>query len=204
MAMFKGSRGMVVRCRRCGKSIPVLNPGEIASDKSVLNGVTLKGDHSGKGSTEPAVSPTKEEYYPPPNVEPVPLVEEQARIPQEDRDKEKFSVLEVELDPPADEQAGMSQEDMEEEEFSFVEAGKKSSPRSVQPYAITGFYPSFPESPPKNRRVHAVISTPIVAFVLMFVLLLGVPVSLVSPSLGKRVFADLGRGIEEVSTIFGT
>jgi predicted Zn finger-like uncharacterized protein len=177
MKMFKGSRGMAIRCRRCGKSILVLKPEEIAPDMPELDGVGSEGDRSGNGRTEPAVSPAKEDYSPPLEAEIVPAVEKQTRI---------------------------SQEDPEEEEFLFTEARKKAQQGSVQPYTITGFYPSFPESPPKNRHLHAFISTPIVGFVLLFVLLVGVPVSLVSPSIGKRVFNDLGKGIEEVGTIFGS
>jgi len=35
-ALFKGAKGMRVRCRRCGNSLYVLNPGEIASDRSMV------------------------------------------------------------------------------------------------------------------------------------------------------------------------
>lgn len=49
VTMFKGSRGMVVRCRRCGKSILVWKPEEIASDTSVLGDVASEGGHSSRG-----------------------------------------------------------------------------------------------------------------------------------------------------------
>jgi hypothetical protein len=167
--MFKGSRGMVVRCRKCGKSIHVLKPEEIASDMFVLDDVASEGDRSGKGNTEPAVSHAKEEYSPPPEVKQVLPVEEQARISQNDR---------------------------EEEEFSVVEAG------SVPTNALTVLYPPFPKSPPKKRRRRTFIWPSIVAFVLLFILLVGGTVSIVFPSLGKQVLADIGKGIEEVSAIF--
>jgi predicted Zn finger-like uncharacterized protein len=35
-ALFQGSRGMQVRCRSCGNSILVLNPGGLASELAVL------------------------------------------------------------------------------------------------------------------------------------------------------------------------
>lgn len=35
-AMFQGARGMQVRCRNCGNSILVLNPGGLASKLAVL------------------------------------------------------------------------------------------------------------------------------------------------------------------------
>jgi predicted Zn finger-like uncharacterized protein len=35
-ALFRGSRGMQVRCRSCGNSILVLNPGGLASELAVL------------------------------------------------------------------------------------------------------------------------------------------------------------------------
>lgn len=35
-ALFKGAKGMRVRCRRCGNSLDVLNPGKIASDRNVV------------------------------------------------------------------------------------------------------------------------------------------------------------------------
>jgi hypothetical protein len=254
--MFKGSRGMAVRCRRCGKSIIVLNPGEIASDKSVLDGVVSEGNRSGNGSAEPAVSPAKEEYYPPPEVEQVPRVEEQARISQKNLEEPEFSVLEVELDPPVEERARTSQKDLEEpefsvleveldppveeqartsqkdleepefsvleveldppvedqgrisqknleeEEFSVAEAEKKSPPGSAPAHAFTALCKPIPESPPKDRRRSTFSIPTIFAFVLLFVLFVGGSVSLVFSSLGDRVLADIGKGIEEVSTIF--
>lgn len=35
-ALFQGSRGMQIRCRSCGNSILVLNPGGLASELAVL------------------------------------------------------------------------------------------------------------------------------------------------------------------------
>ena len=35
-ALFKGAKGMRVRCRRCGNSLDVLNPGVIAPDRNVV------------------------------------------------------------------------------------------------------------------------------------------------------------------------
>lgn len=175
VAMFQGSRGMVVRCRRCGKSIRVLKPEEIAPDMSVLDGVASEGDHPANGSTEPAVSPVKEEYSPPPEVEQVSPVEEQPRI---------------------------SQKDLEEEKLSVAEAGKKSPPGSGPAHAFTVIYPPFRKSPPKDRRRRTFKWPSIFAFVLLFVLLVGGTVSLVSPSLGQQVLADIGKGIEGVRTFF--
>lgn len=74
VTMFKGSRGMVVRCRRCGKSILVWKPEEIASDTSVLGDVASEGGHSSRGGTEPAVFPGEEEYSFPPEGEQVPSI----------------------------------------------------------------------------------------------------------------------------------
>ena len=61
-AMFKGSKGMQVRCRSCGNFILILNPAEITSGMSVLNQVSASRDHSDKRSTEPAVSLAKKEH----------------------------------------------------------------------------------------------------------------------------------------------
>ena len=174
LAMFRGSKGMAVRCRRCGKSIHVLKPEGIASDMSVLDGLAPEGDHSGNGSTEPAVSPAKEEYSPPLEVEQVPPVEEQARI---------------------------LRREWEVEEFSVAEAGK-SPPGSVQTFGSIIIYPPFPKSPPENDRRHTFIWPSIVASVLLFILLVGGTVFLVSPSLGKGLLADIGKRIEQVNTIF--
>jgi len=38
-SMFRGARGMQVRCRSCGNSIFVLNPGGLAAGLAVLGGV---------------------------------------------------------------------------------------------------------------------------------------------------------------------
>ena len=35
-ALFKGAKGMRVRCRRCGNSLDVLHPGVIASDRNLV------------------------------------------------------------------------------------------------------------------------------------------------------------------------
>jgi hypothetical protein len=253
--MFKGARGMAVRCRRCGKSILVLKPEVIASDMFVTDRVASEGDRSGHGSTDPAVSPAKEEYSPPQEVEQVPPVEEQARISrknreeeeysileveqvpsvekqacisqkdreeeeysilevepdppveeqacisQKDREEEEYSILEKEPDPPVEEQARISQKDREEEEYSFAEAGKKSPPGPVPANAFTVLYPLLPKSPPKDLRRRTFKWSSIIAFSLLFIFLVEGTVSLVFPLLGKRVLADIGQGIEEVSTI---
>ena len=168
---------MAVRCRRCGESILVLKPEEIASGMSVLVGVASEGDHSGNRSTKPAVSHAKEEYYPP-------------------------LELEVEQVPPVEEQARISRRTWEEGEFSVAEGGGKFLPGSVQTYDFTIIYPPLPKSPPENDRRHTFIWPSIVASVLLFVLLVGGTVSLVFPLLGKQVLADIGKGIEQVNTIF--
>jgi predicted Zn finger-like uncharacterized protein len=146
VAMFKGARGMSVRCRRCGKSILVLKPEEIASDMSVPDRVASEGNRSGYGSTDPAVSPAKEEYSPPQEVEQVPSVEEQARISPKNR---------------------------EEEEYSFAEAGKKSPLGPVPPNAFTVLYPLLPKSPPKDLRRRTFKWSSIIGFSLPFIFLGG-------------------------------
>ena len=107
VAMFKGIRGVMVRCHKCRKSFRVLNPDKIAWDRYVLDGVASEGDHSGNGCTKPAVSPAKEEYYPP-------------------------LELEVEQVPPVEEQARIPRREWKEGEFSVAEPGKKFPPGSVQ------------------------------------------------------------------------
>ena len=125
VTMFKSSTGIVVRCRRCGKSMIVLKTEEIPKDMSVLDSMAPEGDYSANWSTEPTVSSTKEEYSPPLEAKLVPPVEEQTRIPKKDH---------------------------EEKNFSFAKAGKKSPSGLGQPYAFTALYPPLPKSPSKIRQ----------------------------------------------------
>ena len=84
-AMFKGSKGIQVRCRSCGNSMIVLNPGVIISEMSVLNQVTASRDRSDKRRIDPAVSLARREHSPPPEVGRTTPVEEEARISKENR-----------------------------------------------------------------------------------------------------------------------
>ena len=42
--LFRGARGMQVRCRSCGNSILVLNPGGLASKLAVLRVAVASGE----------------------------------------------------------------------------------------------------------------------------------------------------------------
>ena len=53
-AMFKGAKGVRVRCRKCGNSLYVSNSGEIASDRNVVNDTSFSWDPSDNSGIEPA------------------------------------------------------------------------------------------------------------------------------------------------------
>ena len=54
LALFKGAKGIRLRCRKCGNSLDVLNPGEIGSDGNVLNDTSFSRDPSDNSGIEPA------------------------------------------------------------------------------------------------------------------------------------------------------
>src|SRR3989337_4004716 len=84
-AMFKGSKGIQVRCRSCGNSMMGVNPGVIISEMYVLNQVAASRDRSDKRSTEPAVSLARGEHSPPPEVGQATPAAEEVRISKENR-----------------------------------------------------------------------------------------------------------------------
>src|SRR4030065_339047 len=84
-AMVKGSKGIQVRCRSCGNSMIVLNPGVIISEMYVLNQVASSRDRSDKRSTEPAVSLARGGHYPPPAVGKANPAGGEVRISKENR-----------------------------------------------------------------------------------------------------------------------
>jgi len=144
-AMFKGSKGMQVRCRSCGNTIIVLNPAEITTGMSVLNQVAASRDHSDKRSTESAVSLAKKEHAPPPEVGQATPVEEPARILQENRGVDD----------------------------SWVELDGKVPPVSEGAHAPLVFYPPFPKSPPKIPRRRTFNWSFLIPFVFLILLLFG-------------------------------
>jgi hypothetical protein len=88
-ALFKGAKGIRVRCRKCGNSLDVLNPVRIGSDRNVVNDTSFSRDPSDISGIEHAV----------------PLAEQ-----------EPSTSTEMELTVPVREPACLSQEDGEEEE----------------------------------------------------------------------------------------
>src|SRR4030067_2143908 len=75
-AMFKGSKGIQVRCRSCGNSMIVLNPGVIITEMYVLNQGTASRDRSDKRRTAPAGHLARRENSPSPEVGQATPVEE--------------------------------------------------------------------------------------------------------------------------------
>ena len=122
-ALFKGAKGMRVRCRRCGNSLYVLNPGEISSDRNAVNDTSTPWNPSDNSGIEPAVSLAGQEQSTPP---------EMARM------------------LPEGEPAPRSQEDGEKEE-SLEELFRKPLPASGYPNAPFLFYPPLPKSTEKAR-----------------------------------------------------
>jgi hypothetical protein len=88
-ALFKGAKGIRVRCRRCGNSLDVLNPVGIASDRNVVNDTSFSRDPSGNNGIEPAVSLAGQEQSTPPEMELTLPVGEPACLSQEDGEEEK-------------------------------------------------------------------------------------------------------------------
>jgi predicted Zn finger-like uncharacterized protein len=174
--MFKGSKGMQVRCRSCGNTILVLNPAEIASGMSVLNQVSASRDHSDKRSTEPAASLAKKEHAPPPEAgQPTP-VEEPARIEQENRVVDD----------------------------SWGELKSNAPPASEGALASLVFYPPFPKSPAKSSRRRTFKWSFLIPIVFLILLLFGGSVSLAFTQVGKRVLAGIGQELADAITFFRT
>lgn len=89
LALFKGAKGIRLRCRKCGNSLDVLNPAGIGSDEKVVNDTSLSRDPSGVRGFGPAVSLDGQE---------------------------ESTSAEMELTHPAGEPASLSREAGEEEE----------------------------------------------------------------------------------------
>ena len=175
-AMFKGSKGMQVRCRSCGNFILILNPAEITSGMSVLNQVSASRDRSDKRSTEPAVSLAKKEHAPPPEAGQSTPVEEPARIVQENRGVDD----------------------------SWGELDGKVPPVSEGAPAALVFYPPFPKSPAKIRRRRTFQWSFLIPLVCLILLLFGGSVSLAFTQVGKRVLAGIGQELADAITFFRT
>ena len=175
-AMFKGSKGMQVRCRSCGNAILILNPAELASGMPVLNQVAASRDRSDKRSTEPAVSLAKKEHAPPPEAGQSTPVEEPARIVQENR--------------------------VVDDSWGELESNYPPVPEDA-PAALV-FYPPFPKSPAKSYRRRMFKWSFLIPIVILILLLFGGSVSLVFTQVGKRVLAGIGQELADVITFFRT
>jgi hypothetical protein len=89
LALFKGAKGIRLRCRKCGNSLDVLNPAGIGSDGNFLNDTSFSRVPSGDRGFEPYVSLDGQE---------------------------PSTSAEMELTLPAGEPASLSREDGEDEE----------------------------------------------------------------------------------------
>ena len=89
LALFKGAKGIRLRCRKCGNCLDVLNPAGIGSDGNFLNDTSFSRDPSGDRGFEPYVSLDGQE---------------------------ESTSTEMELTLTAGEPASLSREDGEEEE----------------------------------------------------------------------------------------
>ena len=58
--LFKGAKGIRLRCRKCGNSLDVLNPAGIGSDRNVPNDTPFSRDPSGNSGFEPACLPRED------------------------------------------------------------------------------------------------------------------------------------------------
>jgi predicted Zn finger-like uncharacterized protein len=56
LALFKGVKGMRLRCRKCGNFLDVLNPAGIGLDENVVDDTAFSRDPSGDRGFEPAAS----------------------------------------------------------------------------------------------------------------------------------------------------
>jgi predicted Zn finger-like uncharacterized protein len=122
-ALFKGSKGVRVRCRKCGNFLDVFNPVGIASDRIVENDTSFSRDPSDNRGIEPAVSPAGQGQSPAPEMK---------------------STL------PVGEPACLSQENGEEEE-AWEEIFRKPLPVSADAHAPPMFSLPFLKSPGKAR-----------------------------------------------------
>ena len=89
-ALFKGAKGIRLRCRKCGNSLDVLNPVEIGSDGNVPNDESFSRDPSGNSGIEPAVSLAGQEHSTPPEMGMTLPAGEPASLSREDVEDEKF------------------------------------------------------------------------------------------------------------------
>ena len=64
LALFKGVKGMRLRCRKCGNSLDVLNPAGIGSDENGVDDTAISRDPSGDRGFEPAVPVDGQEQSP--------------------------------------------------------------------------------------------------------------------------------------------
>jgi len=89
-SLFKGAKGIRLRCRKCGNSLDVLNPAGIGSDGDVPNDTSFSRDPSGNSGVEPALPLTGQEQPPSPEMDFTLPVEEPACFPREDREGEEY------------------------------------------------------------------------------------------------------------------
>jgi predicted Zn finger-like uncharacterized protein len=128
-ALFRGAKGVRVRCRKCGNSLDIVNPMGIEPDRIVENDTSFSRDPSDNIGIEPAVSPAGQG---------------QSIFP------EMKSTL------PAGEPASLSREDGEKEE-AWEEIFRKPLPESADAHApLTSSLP-FRKSSGKARRSSLVV-----------------------------------------------
>ena len=88
-ALFKGTKGIRVRCRRCGNSLYFLNPARTALDRNAVNDKSFSRDPFDNSGIKPSVSLPGQEQSTPPEMEWTLSVEEPAPLSQENGEEEE-------------------------------------------------------------------------------------------------------------------
>ena len=120
-ALFKGARGVRVRCRKCGNFMDVVYPVGVASGTEEENDTSFSRNPSYNGDNESAVSLAGQE---------------------------RSTALEAEPTLPKRVPARLSRED-EEDGRCMEEIRRKTLPISADTHAPEIFYPPLPKSPDK-------------------------------------------------------
>jgi len=173
-ALFKGAKGIRVRCRRCGNSLYFLSPVRTASDRNVVNDTSFSRDPSDNSGIEPAVFlPGQEQSTPP----------------------------EMEWTLPVGEPAPLSQENGEEVE-SWEEIFRKPLPGSAYPHAPL-MWSSVVPRPGAIRLSRNPRKKPALIFLCVFLfLVVGGSAYLYLNTAGKGMLSGIGQALAAAIPFF--
>jgi predicted Zn finger-like uncharacterized protein len=172
-SLFKGAKGVRVRCRRCGNTLEILNPGEgapemnVGNDTSFFRFISASWDPSDVTGIEPAVSLAEKKQSTPP---------------------------ETEWTLPAREPADLSQGN-KEEEHPWRSILNEPPRGSANAHAPLMFYPPFPKSPEKARKRQKFRWSFLIVLFFFFLLIVGGFGFLVFSPGGKGILAGIGKDL---------